>query len=162
MSRRSIKPISVRSLKDLGMYSAFDVSKWCAENGIISTYLEHRKERIMEVDWTYLTQPGWVVKDATNPGHIIKKFGFQGDSKVSDIRKRAEAWMEAEYEAPMKYLNVMGASFVAPAVDLLLDELAIMRRVWHPDPIVQAQVPISVASRFLEQHPTAPKSLEFV
>lgn len=158
--RRSTKPISVRSLKDLGLYSAFDVSKWCADNGIISVYLEHKREKIMDVAWAYMSQPGWVVKDARDPGKIIQKFTFRGDSTMTDIRKRGEAWVEAQYDMPMKYMAVMKASFAAPAVDLILDELELMRRIWSPDPDVKAQVPVALASKFLIEHPAPPKSLE--
>ena len=29
---RAVQNLTINSLKDLGLYSAFDVSKWCARN----------------------------------------------------------------------------------------------------------------------------------
>ena len=153
---RAVQNLTINSLKDLGLYSAFDVSKWCAKNGIQSIYLEHQKEKIMQVAWSYLDEPCWVVKDATQPGKVIKKFYIDGDSNINTVRSRAEAWVFAAYETPMKYLRSMKSAFPAPAVDILLDELDTMIKIWSDDAEIRATVPILEKQKFLLLHPNPP------
>lgn len=157
--KKSIKPITVTSLKDLSLYNAFDISLWCAKNKVQSVYLEYQPERIMQVEWEHFSRPCWVVKDAAQPGKIIKRFLQDGDTSLTETRKRAEAWVEAVYDTPMKFLRVMGASFPEPAVDQILYELEIMRKVWSPEPTVRAEVPKEESTRFLAEHPVPPKSI---
>lgn len=125
--------ITDKSLKDLGLYSAWDVSKWCQSQGIQSVYLEHHKERIMEVQWVYMNSPCWIVRDSRYPGRVIKKFVLKGNATLMETRKVAEAWVEETYDTPMKFLPSVHSAFPAPAVDLLLAELDNLYRVWGPD-----------------------------
>ena len=120
-------------LKDLGLYSAYDISKWCQSQGIQSVYLEHHKERIMEVQWVYMHSPCWIVRDSRQPGKVIKKFVLKGSATLMETRKVAEAWIEETYDTSMKFLPSVHSAFPAPAVDLLLAELENLYRVWGPD-----------------------------
>lgn len=137
----SATSITDKSLKDLGLYSAWDISKWCQSQGIQSVYLEHRKERIMEVQWVYMHSPCWVVRDSRFPGKVIKKFVLKGNATLMETRKVAEAWIEETYDTPMKFLPSVHSAFPAPAVDLLLAELENLYRVWGPNVTTVPQPP---------------------
>ena len=154
------KRITISSLKDLGLFSPYDISKWCDKNGILPTYLERQKEKIMEVQWVYFAESCWKVKDSRFPAKVIEKFTINGSKDFDEVRKRAEAWMEVTYDSPMKYLHVMRSSFAAPAVDLLLSELETMYRVWNPDPEIRATVTSAASSKFIDTYPIRPRSFE--
>lgn len=112
------------------MYSAFDVSKWCKEHGIQSVYLERRTERIMDVLWVYHHKPQFVVRDALKPGVALKTFVQQGDELINQTRARAEAYMQAVYDTDMKWISCVKAAFPAPGVDLIVEELESLIKVW--------------------------------
>lgn len=122
--------ITVRSLKDLSLYNAYDVSKWCAKHGIHSVYLEYQSERIMEVFWSYYRTPCVVVRDSRTPGKVLKKFVQQGDETIAQTKARAVSYVEANYDIPMKWLPSLSAAFPAPAVDLLTEEIMTFIKVW--------------------------------
>lgn len=128
------------SLKDLGLYSSFDVSRWCTKNRILSVYVERYQHRVMDVDWTYLSAPFWAVKDSKQPNKILKKFVLRNGSTMSEVRTLAEAWVDAQFDCPMTYLPSLGASFPTAAVEILADELAHLYKVWNLDPKTGVQI----------------------
>ena len=145
--------ISKRSMKDLGLYSAYDVAQWCIRHKISPIYIERRRERIMEVAWQYMETPSWIVRDGSRPGVEVKRMTMQGDETVLATKARARAWVEATYEIPMKFLPSMNAFFPAVAVDLLLDELATMIRVWGLDKDQLTPLSQDVVSRIKTEYP---------
>lgn len=120
------------SMKDLGLFTPYDVSKWCAQHGIVSVYIEKRKTKFMSVSFKQFEKASVVVKDCLRPGVEIAKFTLRGDERRVNVALRAQAWVEATYDIKMKYLPSMGGYFPAPAVDLLLDELDNFLLVWNP------------------------------
>ena len=111
------------TLAAVGLYSPYDVSLWCMNNGISSVYIEHEQRQIMGAYRVMTSLAAWVVKDAAKPGKVIKRFPFLGERAELRTRLTAEAWVEASYDVPMKYLSKVASSFSAPAVDLIMENL---------------------------------------
>lgn len=146
------KPLTVKSMKELGLYTAFDVSRWCARHGIQSVYLEYKGDEYMEVEHYYMTPAMWYAKDSKLPGKVLKKFSLTANPRKGEVFQQASAWVEAVYNVPMKPIACMKAAFPAPAVDLLLKELEIIRKIWSPDPQVVAEIPQETYVRAVKEY----------
>lgn len=141
----------LESLKELGLYTAHDISKWCARSGIQSAYLEYQKEELYPVEYSqsYYTSR-FLVRDSQKPGKILKKFEKVGDSSLYQTMLRAQAWYEAKYDTPVEYVDLIRSSIPSVAVDLLLDELALMRKLFSED---ADEIPLNVLNRFMADYP---------
>lgn len=148
--------LTSKTLRELGLFSAYDVSKWASERGISPIYLERRERKIMKVKWTWFEEPHWAVLDSTQPGAVIKKFYLTGDASMKELKTRAADWVEANYGVPMKYVFSMRAMFSAPAVDILAHNLQVMRNLQSMDPELVSKVSFEEKARFILEHPRVP------
>lgn len=123
LGEHSTERATRETLAAVGLYSPYDLSLWCHKNGIYSVYIEHEARQIMGAHRVMASLAAWVVKDASLPGKVIKRFPFLGERARLRTRLTAEAWVEASYDVPMKYLPKVSSSFPAPAVDLILENL---------------------------------------
>lgn len=125
--------LNVKNLKDLGLYSPYDVSKWCIRSRIESAYIE-KKNRVQTSKYSEDERPGmWVVLDARHPAEVIKRFLVTKERSAYETSNTAMAWAETFYDVSFKRLPSMRSMFAEPAVDLLLNELDLLYRVWSPE-----------------------------
>lgn len=119
-------------LSYLGFNTAYDVSKWCADHGVISAYVE------MVVDGRQLAlnstiQQSWWIKDAKTPGVIYARFSDIISRKSSIHQSKewsrsgfASSWLAAKYDMPVKPLETLFSFFSAVAVDEIWEDMLIL------------------------------------
>lgn len=115
--------VTRETLAPLGLYSPFDVSKWCVPHGVSSIYIAHENRTLKGLVREVSTFPAWLVLDATKPGRIIKRFPYLGTNGRITGLKKAENWVEMTYGVPMVHLHHITASFSAPATEMILESL---------------------------------------
>lgn len=125
-------PTQKRYLSYLGFNTAYDVSKWCADRGIISAYVE------MVVDGRQLAQSNtiqqsWWIRDAKEPGVVYERFsdiisrkGSIHQSKQWSASGYASAWLAAKYDMPVKPLEAFYSFYSAVAVDEIMEDVLIL------------------------------------
>ena len=108
----------------LGLYSAYGISKWSIEHGLMSVYVEPKSEEVL-LDIRVFYRPKVLnVLDAKYPGRVINSFTkVTRTAEVKNIYELARAWTEEEYGIKMSYVPHLKAMFPTPVVEIL-DQLA--------------------------------------
>lgn len=154
--------ITAARLKDLGLYTAFDISKWCTAHGIESVYLEHVRVKLNRQEFKnqqLLDRGYWAVRDSKVPGKNLLKIIPRGKRPHVNARAIGMAWIEANYNTPTTWVTALRTCLPTPAVKLLEDELRLMHKVWSPILEEREEVPVEIRSKFLQTYPHQPRSI---
>lgn len=115
-----------RHLSFLGLNTPYDVSRWCADHGVISKYVE----MVVDEKLLYDSRPSWWVRDAKTPGVVEKRFGdiLTRARSIHSAKKwsasgEASAWLSATYDMPIKFLPALNAFYSEIAVDQIMEDV---------------------------------------
>lgn len=107
------------SLSPLGLYTSYDVSKWCGERGLKSFYAV----QVPRLSYNLPTSRSWRVFDISNPGVELQLITLTDGAKTGSSPRFVKDWIEANMDTPMTYMRSVKAFFPSVAVRLLQEEM---------------------------------------
>ena len=130
MGKKPVSSVLTREvLQKSGIYTSFDMAKWCTRKGLNPLFVDLSSRRVMRSNladsFLWSSASAWDVSNITSP--IIKYTNKPGLS-IWYARGAVEAWLADRFEIDLTFLPALGGAFSSVGVEQLKEDVEIASR----------------------------------